>query len=167
MSKKHKRSTKFQALADSLRATRARLGRSCNASAPIADSRALWDSAPIVLKHFELRCEVIEVTPGHRQPLMFMKAIDRLNGLIHFEIHKRTSLPTVEAFLRRAEAAFASGLLNYYFRVGLRIPAAVRPASKIMPTANAGPTLVIGYRGAGKSHVVSKLIERFPRLDHE
>lgn len=167
MSKKQKRSTKFQASADSLSANRARIERTGAVLPPTADSRVLWDSAPIVLKHIELRCEVIELTLAHPTPLMLLKAIDRFSRLMHFEICKRNSLPTVEAFVRRAESAFAFGLANYFHRAGQQSPASFRPTTNGRPTASAGYTLVIGCTGTGKSRAVSKLLQRFPHIDHE
>lgn len=125
MSKKHKRSLKFKALADSLNATRAAVATSSNAAASIADSRALWASAPIVLKQMELRCEEIKVTLKHPQPFLLLTAIDHsCRMLIHFEIHRRSTLPTVEAFVRRAEAAFPTGLWSYFVRAGQQRPMA-------------------------------------------
>lgn len=167
MFKKRKPSTKLQALADSLIAIRARLERSCNAPPTTADSQALWDSAPIVLKHLELQCEAVELALAHRQPLMILTATDRFSGLIHFEIHRRASMPTVEACVRRAESAFACLPWSKYLRAGLRIPAAAIPTRKSRPTASPGPTLMIGCTGTGKSGVPRKLIQRFPRLDRE
>lgn len=167
MSKKHKQSTKFQALADSLMATRARLERSRNAPPPIADSRVLWESAPIVLKHIELQCDVVELTLAHPQPLMFLKAIDRSSRLTHFEICSRTSLPTIEAFVRPAESSFASGLRNHCLRAGLPAHAAVRPTGTSRPTLDPDHILGLGCSGVGKSRLVSTLTRRFPRLDQE
>jgi hypothetical protein len=46
---------------------------------------------------------------------MFLAAIERNCGLLfHFEIHRRSRLPTVEAFVGRAEAALPTELLRNF-----------------------------------------------------
>jgi hypothetical protein len=158
MSKKHNQALKFKTLTDSLKARCAKAAPESSAAQPATDSRVLWGSAPIVLKHMELRCQVPELTLSHHESLTALTAICRWTRLIHIEVHRSGTLPTVEEFVRRAEAAF-NPPTRWKFSLPLRkqSPLASRAVHR-------GSTVVTGLTGVGKSHLATELARRFPDL---
>lgn len=125
MSKQHQRSLKIKALGDSLNVPRATAAASCTTAASAADSQVYWASAPIVFEQMELRCEQIKMPSKHQQQFMLLTAIDCSSKLLfHFEIQRRSSLPTLEAFVQRAEAAFPSRLSSNTAHSGQSRPTA-------------------------------------------
>lgn len=113
MSSKHERSLKLNARVASSDDPRAKAEHASSAPTHAAHSTAHWGSAPIVLERIEVRCGDTGANPSHHDPFIFLAAIERNCGLLfHFEIHRRTRLPTVEAFVGRAEAAFPTELLR-------------------------------------------------------
>lgn len=158
MSKKHKQALKFKALTDSLKARCAKAAPESAPTQPATDSRVLWGSAPIVLKHMELRCQVPEVTLSHQVSLMVLTAICRWTRLIHIEVHRSDTLPTVEEFVRRAEAAFSPPTL-WKFSLPLR-----KQSPLVSRAVHRGSTVVTGLTAVGKSHIANELARRFPDL---
>jgi hypothetical protein len=161
MSKKHKQALKFRALTDSLKARRAKAAPESAAAQPATDSRVLWGSAPIVLKHMELRCQVPEVALSTHESLMALAAICRKTRLVHVEIHRSRTLPTVEEFVHRAEAAFSPPTpSNLCLPLRKQSPLASRHATAV----HRGSAVVTGLNGVGKSHIAAELTRRLQNL---
>lgn len=117
MSSKHERSLKLNARVASTDDPRAKAEHASSAPTPAAHSTAHWGSTPRVLERIAVRCGDTGANPSHHDPFMFLAAIERNCGLLfHFEIHRQSTLPTVEAFVGRAEAAFPTELLRNFVR---------------------------------------------------
>lgn len=81
------------------------------------ESRARWNSAPFVLERVDSRSDATRVEPKHPKHLMGLVASDQSCKLvIDLEIRRRSTVPKVGAFVRRAELAYPMELRSDFRR---------------------------------------------------